>query len=146
MPPGSLKYQLEPFSCDGFDKVKTWTLSYRFEGGKRNGVKYNGDSRFCYLPDTPDGREVLALLIKAFKRKLTFTIGHSVVRGKDNCIVWAIHHKTNTHGGSSHYGFPDPTYFNRVKNELADKGVLIEDVKEISDAVQSTTGIVIKSK
>jgi hypothetical protein len=33
-----------------------------------------------------------------------------------------------------------------VKNELADKGVLIEDPKEITDAVQSTTGIVIKSK
>lgn len=70
---------------------------------------------------------MLALLIKAFKRRLTFTVGFSVVRGRDNCIVWnGIHHKTNTSGGSSRYGYPDETYFNRVRNELADKGVVIE--------------------
>lgn len=70
---------------------------------------------------------MLALLIKAFKRRLIFTVGFSVVRGRDNCIVWnGIHHKTNTSGGSSHYGYPDETYFNRVRNELADKGVVIE--------------------
>jgi deltex-like protein len=67
------------------------------------------------------------LLIKAFKRRLTFTVGHSVVRDRDNCIVWnGIHHKTNTSGGSSNYGYPDTTYFNRVRIELADKGVVLE--------------------
>jgi len=86
------------------------------------------------VPDTPDGREVVALLVKAFKRKLTFTVGYSVVRGRYNCIVWnGIHHKTNTSGGSSHYGFPDPTYFNRVRNELADKGVVVESLSEVRD-------------
>jgi Deltex C-terminal domain len=69
----------------------------------------------------------LALLVKSFKRKLTFAVGYSVVRGCDNCIVWnGIHHKTGTHGGSTSYGYPDLTYFNRVKNELADKGVILE--------------------
>lgn len=78
---------------------------------------------------------MLALLVKSFKRKLTFTVGHSVVRARDNCIVWnGIHHKTNTHGGSSHYGYPDLTYFSRVKNELADKGVVLESQQEIIDA------------
>ncbi len=67
------------------------------------------------------------MLIKAFKRRLTFTVGHSVVRDRDNCIVWnGIHHKTNTSGGSSNYGYPDTTYLNRVRIELADKGVVLE--------------------
>lgn len=53
---------------------------------------------------------------KAFDRKLTFTIGRSVTTGMDNQVVWnGIHHKTHTNGGSSHFGYPDPTYFSRVK-------------------------------
>lgn len=44
--------------------------------------------------------------------------------GLDNQIVWnGIHHKTSLQGGSANFGFPDPTYFKRVKLELADKGV-----------------------
>jgi len=58
---------------------------------------------------------------------LIFTVGYSPTRNCDNLICWnGIHHKTNTSGGTSNYGFPDPTYFNRVKNELAEKGVLLE--------------------
>jgi len=36
-------------------------------------------------------------------------------------------------GGSSYFGYPDPTYFNRVKLELANKGIEIEvgDVDKI---------------
>lgn len=67
-----------------------------------------------------------------------------MVRGRDNCIVWnGIHHKTRTHGGSSHYGYPDATYFNRVKNELADKGVVIENAQEISDVIAKQTGKIV---
>ena len=81
---------------------------------------------------------MLALLVKAFKRKLTFTVGFSVVRGQDNCIVWnGIHHKTCTSGGSTNYGYPDATYFSRVKIELADKGVFLESADEVSDCIQS---------
>ncbi len=81
---------------------------------------------------------MLALLVKAFKRKLTFTVGFSVVRGRDNCIVWnGIHHKTNTSGGSTRYGYPDATYFSRVKNELADKGVVLDSASEVSEVTQS---------
>ena len=43
----------------------------------------------------------------------------------DNQIVWnGIHHKTKLHGGSARFGYPDPTYFNRVREELAAKGVI----------------------
>jgi deltex len=59
-------------------------------------------------------------------------VGYSVVRAQDNCIVWnGIHHKTRTSGGSSNYGYPDATYFSRVKNELADKGVVLESSDEM---------------
>ena len=79
----------------------------------------------------------MALLVKCFQRKLTFTVGYSPTRNQDNVIVWAgVHHKTNTHGGTSCYGYPDATYFNRVKLELADKGVVLEGgEKEIMDLI-----------
>jgi hypothetical protein len=58
-------------------------------------------------------------------------VGYSVVRAQDGCIVWnGIHHKTNTHGGVSRYGYPDTTYFSRVKLELADKGVTLASLTE----------------
>ena len=83
---------------------------------------------------------MLALLVKCFRRKLSFTVGFSVVRGRDNCIVWnGVHHKTNTHGGSTGYGYPDPTYFNRVKQELALKGVLHDSEEQMADEIAEVT-------
>ena len=68
---------------------------------------------------------MLGLLRKAFDRKLIFTVGRSVTTGRDNQIVWnGIHHKTNTEGGSAYFGYPDDTYFDRVKLEMAAKGVV----------------------
>lgn len=82
----------------------------------------------AYIPDTKEGREVLFLLQKSFRRKVSFTVGDSVTTGRRNVVVWnSIHHKTNTHGGTMTYGYPDPTYFNRVKLEMADKGVMLEE-------------------
>lgn len=129
MPPGTMSWRLQPFHCDGY-KEKTWEIQYRFKGGvnPKDFKQFNGDARNAYIPDTNEGREVLLLLVRAFERRLTFTVGFSVVRGRDNCIVWnGIHHKTNTEGGSTRYGYPDPTYFNRVKLELALKGVRLDE-------------------
>lgn len=74
--------------------------------------------------------------------------GRSVTTGRDDCVVWAgIHHKTSATGGSAKcvwnagdlrtvlkrtdlgagggsYGYPDPTYFSRVKGELAAAGIV----------------------
>ena len=67
---------------------------------------------------------MLRLLQKAFDRKLIFTVGRSVTTGRDNVIVWnGVHHKTDTSGGAAYFGYPDPTYFDRVKLELAAKGI-----------------------
>ena len=80
--------------------------------GKRGAISFPGTHRTGYLPDNKEGNEVLKLLETAFNRKLIFTVGRSVTTGRDNQIVWnGIHHKTNTSGGSSHFGYPDDTYF-----------------------------------
>ena len=55
-------------------------------------------------------------------------MGTSVTTGQKNTVVWnGIHHKTNLSGGTNYYGYPDSTYFNRVKEELAAKGVIADD-------------------
>lgn len=57
---------------------------------------------------------------------MIFTVGRSVTTGLDNQTVWnGIHHKTSTTGGASRFGYPDPTYLSRVKEELAAKGVTL---------------------
>lgn len=46
------------------------------------------------------------------------------MRGQENSVIWnAVHHKTSRSGGTSHYGWPDETYFDRVKDELKAKGI-----------------------
>ena len=111
--------------CDGFDDVGTIVIDYSMHSCKKGSISYPGTHRTAYLPDNEQGNEVLGLLKKAFDRKLIFTLGRSVTTGRDNQIVWnGIHHKTNTSGGSAYFGYPDETYFDRVKLELAAKGVV----------------------
>ena len=58
-------------------------------------------------------------------------MGTSVTTGQTDTVVWSgIHHKTNTHGGSSRFGYPDDSYLNRVTLELADRGVTMENAAE----------------
>jgi deltex len=144
MPPGEMRWRLTPknngFYCDGYENFGVWTIQYHFPNGKGKNP-YRGTSRTAYLPDTDEGRTVLALLVKAFERRHTFIVGDSVTTGQKNCVVWSgIHHKSNTHGGSSCFGFPDPTYFNRVMLELADRGVTLETPEEVSKIVNNSTG------
>lgn len=92
--------------------------------GIRNNHPFPPTRRIAFLPDNKDGRQILRLLRIAFERKLIFTVGRSVTTGKDNRIVWSgIHHKTNLNGGVSNFGYPDLTYFNRVREELGAKGI-----------------------
>ena len=66
----------------------------------RPGRTYHGTTRIAYLPDNPEGRDVLNLLKRAFESKLTFTIGTSSSTGEQDVIVWNdIHHKTSVTGG-----------------------------------------------
>ena len=73
--------------------------------------------------------QVLSLLITAWQRRLTFTIGTSVTTGEADTVVWnEIHHKTemvNQHG----HGYPDSNYIENVLAELASQGVSADDAK-----------------
>jgi deltex-like protein len=125
MPYGTFTVSKTPQRCDGFN-CDSIVINYSFP----NGQGYTGTHRTCYLPNNKEGREVLALLKVAFDRKLTFTVGTSVTTGRKNTVVWnGIHHKTSMFGGPTCFGYPDKNYFNRVKEELAARGVTKESIK-----------------
>ncbi len=110
----------------------TIVISYHLPDGTstENGERYSGTSRVAYLPNDKDGVEVLSLLVEAFRRKLTFAVGMSQTTGAKNTVVWqGIHHKTSPSGGTSCFGYPDPSYFSRVKDELAARGLTPDQIK-----------------
>ena len=124
MPEGTFYAYITPDRCSGYT-CDTIVINYYF----KNGQNYTGTTRVSYLPNNKEGREVLALLKVAFDRKLTFTVGTSVTTGRKNTVVWnGIHHKTSLYGGPTRFGYPDKSYFNRVKEELAAKGVTKESI------------------
>ncbi|XP_070574032.1 uncharacterized protein [Ptychodera flava] len=139
-PPGSMEHYLEKDRhLPGFDQVGTIVILYDFKDGFQGvnhpnpGELYLGTQRTAYLPANAEGREVLGLLKKAFDLGVLFTIGTSVTTGTDNCVVWNdVHHKTSRSGGPARYGYPDPTYLDRVKAELAAKAITGDMVSSFS--------------
>ena len=123
MPNGIMTASLRDIRVAG-SRYDTICINYNFPSGVTStGDRYPSEVRDTYLEASPEGYQILELLKKAFERRLTFTIGDSITTGMRNVIVWnGIHHKTTTGGGP--YGFPDPTYYQRVRQELASKGVL----------------------
>jgi len=85
MPPGRMTWYLHKkgaLSCENFEQYGTWEIRYQFPNGiQESGVPYRGTNRSAFLPDCPEGREVLALLVKAFKRRHTMVVGTSVTTG-----------------------------------------------------------------
>jgi deltex-like protein len=128
MPPGKMSITIDDkLKCSGYKKYGTIIVHYKIKNGKN----FTGTARKSYIPNTKKGRILLGLLKIAFDRRLTFTVGTSVTTGEQNTVVWnGIHHKTTINGGPTNFGYPDPTYFNRVTEELASKGVNIEDYNE----------------
>jgi len=133
-PTGTMTVTFHPVgtqTLSGYESCGTIQIVYDFPSGIQGkehtspGTPYAGTNRICYLPNNDKGNEVLALLKIAFDRKLTFTIGTSVTNGTPNCVIWnGIHHKTARSGGATNYGYPDETYFERVKSELKSLGVV----------------------
>ncbi|CAF1323304.1 unnamed protein product [Rotaria magnacalcarata] len=113
----------------GFHEAPTIEITYRFPPGTQGplnpnpGSHFSGTTRTAYLPNNKEGKDILKLLKKAFDDQHIFTIGRSSTSGQDNVITWNdIHHKTSIHGGPDRFGYPDPTYLFRVRQELSDKG------------------------
>lgn len=129
-PPGNMTSRAIPQSVPGYEGYGTIVINYSFQSGIQGrehpnpGQSYSGTSRVAYLPNTPEGCEVLQLLRRAFNSRLVFTVGTSATTGLHNQITWNdIHHKTTTHGGPYGFGYPDPDYLRRVREELAAKGI-----------------------
>ncbi|XP_074489004.1 uncharacterized protein LOC141766236 isoform X1 [Sebastes fasciatus] len=129
-PDGKMTWHSGSLSLPGFRDCGTITINYNMESGIQTekhsnpGQRYSGISRTAYLPDNKEGKEVLRLLKKAFDQKLIFTIGTSRTTGMDNQVTWNdIHHKTSPSGGAESFGYPDPNYLSRVRDELKAKGV-----------------------
>lgn len=126
----------------GFVEKGLIRVYYSFSDGTQGsehpnpGQRYYGTNRTGYLPDNEKGRIVARLLRVAFNRKLVFTVGRSRTTGVDNCVTWNdIHHKTSISGGPENFGYPDPTFLDRVLEELAAKGVTQDDLVEVSEDI-----------
>lgn len=129
-PDGTMRVTMSRISLPGYPRCDTIEIHYNIPSGTQTkkhpnpGNPYHGTSRHAYLPDNDEGREVLALLQRAFDQKLIFTVGTSTTTGAQNAVTWNdIHHKTNISGGPERYGYPDPDYLKRVKDELKAKGI-----------------------
>ncbi|CAD5234880.1 unnamed protein product [Bursaphelenchus xylophilus] len=123
---------------EGMSNVRGYIrIKYYFPDGvqsnvhPRPGVPYHGISRTCYLPNTDEGHEIAELLQLAFDRRLVFTVGDSVTTGQRNIVTWnGVHHKTSRSGGPTNFGYPDPTYLDRVRRELAAIGITEEILEQ----------------
>lgn len=129
-PDGRMSTFVVRSSLPGYESCGTIEITYDIEGGIQTkehpnpGERFSGIRRTAYLPDNKEGNEVLRLLRRAFDQKLIFTVGESRTLGVSGVITWNdIHHKTSRTGGSQRYGYPDPDYLKRVKQELKDKGI-----------------------
>nr|XP_033481874.1 E3 ubiquitin-protein ligase DTX3L-like [Epinephelus lanceolatus] len=129
-PDGDMTWHTNSSHLPGFPDCGTINISYNIPGGYQTkkhpnpGKHYSGIHRTAYLPDNKEGREVMSLLKKAFDQKLIFTVGTSRTTGADNQVTWNdIHHKTNISGGPERFGYPDPDYLSRVREELKAKGI-----------------------
>ncbi|KFO38291.1 E3 ubiquitin-protein ligase DTX3L [Fukomys damarensis] len=129
-PEGTMTYSVREEPLPGYKSCGTIVIKYCMKGGIQTaehpnpGRRYFKTERIAYLPDNEEGKEVLRLLQVAFKHKLIFTVGHSSTQNISDVITWNdIHHKTSQYGGPSNYGYPDPGYLRRVKEELKAKGI-----------------------
>jgi len=120
-----IKHRLPGFENDSRGSIQ---ITYLMPDGIQEdnhpnpGYPYRGTTRVAYLPDNKEGKKVLNLLKKAFELEQIFTVGQSRTTGVNDVVTWNdIHHKTSMIGGAECFGYPDPTYLNRVQQELAAK-------------------------
>ncbi|XP_076012779.1 uncharacterized protein LOC143005323 isoform X2 [Genypterus blacodes] len=130
-PDGRMQVLTSVLHLDGFPNCGSIIITYDIYDGKQTekhphpGKSFHGFRRTAYLPNNKEGNEVLQLLKKAFDQRLIFTIGTSRTSGLDDQVTWNdIHHKTSTTGGPNSFGYPDPNYLMRVKEELKAKGIM----------------------
>ena len=106
-PHGYIRHRTIGTHLPGYPQYGTIIITYEIPAGFQDtshpnpGQQYIGCTRVTYLPDSPEGREVLGLLKRAFEAKLIFTIGTSCSSKRSNTVIWnsCISHKSSMDGG-----------------------------------------------
>ena len=131
MPKGTMEWRLQSSSLPGFKGYGTIQFSYNFPNGTlADGTRYSGTGRTAFLPASPEGIVIFKMMITAFERRLSFTVGTSLTTGATDSVVWAgIHHKTSAHGGM--FGYPDNTYLGRVTEEFKVRNIDAKTVENM---------------
>ncbi|WAR22518.1 PAR14-like protein [Mya arenaria] len=137
-PSGTMDIQKQLTHIAGYNDCGSISVGYRFPDGHqganhpRPGSFYAGINRVAYLPDNDEGRRVCGMLAVAFQRRLVFTI--VLGQNLDRLQKWKSD-RTMTFNPSKkevirnkEFGYPDPTYLQRVAEELAVKGVTVSDI------------------
>eukprot|EP00049_Salpingoeca_infusionum_P009076 m.150542 g.150542 ORF g.150542 m.150542 type:complete len:542 (+) comp14231_c0_seq1:162-1787(+) len=127
MPDGTMSVSFNP---RGELEGGVITISYAINSGTQDerhphpGSSFSGTFRTALLPGTPMGFEALGMLQQAWDQRLLFRVGTSMTTGMTNTVIWNdIHHKTSLHGGATGHGYPDPTYLDRLMEEMAANGI-----------------------
>ncbi|XP_006814162.1 uncharacterized protein LOC100368562 [Saccoglossus kowalevskii] len=132
---GRMAYYKEFASLPGYEECGTIVICYDIPDGYQGeshphpGQRYMGLKRMAFLPNNREGRYVLELLKKAFAQRRLFTVWATNMRGRIDRVVLSVQHKTRRSGGSMGFGYPDPTYLRRVREELEDKGIFNKEVE-----------------
>jgi len=129
---GKMMFRKHNAQVPGYPGCGMIVIRYIMEPGVQEDIHPNpgkpfhakGFPRTAFLPDNQKGNRVLQMLVKAFQRRLIFTVGSSLSRGEDDCVTWnGIHHKTQLQDIGNGHGYPDFCYLDRVMEELKQKGV-----------------------
>ncbi len=116
-PDGSMTILIVSTPCQGYESYQSIKIQYDIQSQAYQ------LHRVAYLPNSDEGNELLKLLRIAWDRRICFTIGTSVTDGREDVLVWNIHHKTALNGGVQSHGFPDETYMERCRSELKAFGI-----------------------
>ncbi|KAK3606554.1 hypothetical protein CHS0354_041515 [Potamilus streckersoni] len=136
-PRGIMEYNFIQESLPGYEGFETIQISYTIQSGTQGPEHPHPGKRFSarafprmgFLPANERGKKILLMLIVAWKRRLTFTIGSSTTTGEPDTVTWnEIHHKTEFGSNFSGHGYPDPNYLDNLTMELAIHGITEADI------------------
>ncbi|XP_072306465.1 E3 ubiquitin-protein ligase DTX3L1 [Eucyclogobius newberryi] len=125
-PPGQMTWVLLHRELPGFPNENTLQTNFTFpegeqtEGHPRPGQPYPSLRLCAYLPDSREGRRILALLEKAFQQQLLFTVSTDL-HGEDVVCPASVPLKTQPEGGVVMNGYPDEEYLKTVRRALKEK-------------------------
>jgi deltex-like protein len=89
------------------------------------GITCDAFIRDLYLPDNTEGRDIMRMLQLAWHRKLLLRVGFNPLTHKmDTIVANGFELKWNRIGGILNGGYPDDSYFSRLRMDLKDVGII----------------------